>query len=203
MCGHCAVNAVQTGFLPPECCVDHIITQKSCALSSAPCWIDVRQLSMVPARLMPLVKEHMGGAQPMLPAAAQSHHGAAAAAERPAGLGATSKLAFVVWASQPEVDTKAVRRPPRRTAMQKVANRDVRGFRWEIAPEAVSRRPPISLSITVACTEGFTFTAEVWALSIVQGAFSVAPCQTLGVTIRNLFIAVQPWDLLWRPSHAG
>jgi hypothetical protein len=30
-----------------------------------------------------------------------------------------------------------------------------------------------------AYREGYTYAAEVWALSLVQGAFSVAPCQTL------------------------
>jgi hypothetical protein len=57
MCGYCPANALQTGFLPPECCADHIIKQKSCTESSAPCWIDVRHLTMVPPRLMPLVRE--------------------------------------------------------------------------------------------------------------------------------------------------
>jgi hypothetical protein len=57
------------------------------------------------------------------------------------------------------------------TAMQKVA-----GFRWEIAHEAVSRRPPIPLDTVVARTEGYTHAANVWALSLVPGPFSVAPC---------------------------
>jgi hypothetical protein len=51
---------------------------------------------------------------------------------------------------------------------------------------------------TVARAEGCTCGAKVWALSIVQGPFSVAPCQNLSVTIRNLFSAV--W---WRLSHLG
>jgi hypothetical protein len=42
----------------------------------------------------------------------------------------------------------------------------------------------------VARTEGYTYDAKVWDLSLVQGPFSVAPCQTLIVTIRNLFTAV-------------
>jgi hypothetical protein len=37
----------------------------------------------------------------------------------------------------------------------KVANRDVRGFGWEIAHAAVSRRPPIFLAAVVARTEGY------------------------------------------------
>jgi hypothetical protein len=43
---------------------------------------------------------------------------------------------------------------------------------------AVSRRPPIYLVAIVACTEGYTYAAKVWDLSIDQGPFSVAPCQT-------------------------
>jgi hypothetical protein len=61
----------------------------------------------------------------------------------------------------------------------KVANRDVWGFGWEIAHEAVSRRPPIPLFTIVARTNMHTYTAKVWDLSLVQGPFSVAPCQTL------------------------
>ena len=49
------------------------------------------------------------------------------------------------------------------------------GFRVEI----ISRRPPIPLTRIVAHTEGYTHAAKVWDLSIVQGPFSVAPCQTL------------------------
>jgi hypothetical protein len=33
--------------------------------------------------------------------------------------------------------------------------------------------------MSVVCTEGCTYAAKVWALCLVQGAFSVAPCQTL------------------------
>jgi hypothetical protein len=61
----------------------------------------------------------------------------------------------------------------------KVANRNVRDFGWEIAHAAVSRRPPISLYTMVPRTEGYAYDVGVWDLSIVQGPFSVAPCQTL------------------------
>jgi hypothetical protein len=57
---------------------------------------------------------------------------------------------------------------------------------------AVSPRPPISLE-TVARTGGYTYDVGVWDLSIMQGPFSVAPCQTLNDTndtIRNFCIAV-------------
>jgi hypothetical protein len=44
----------------------------------------------------------------------------------------------------------------------------------------VSPRPPTPLATTVARAEGFTYAAEVCALSVVQGFLvSVAPCQTL------------------------
>ena len=61
----------------------------------------------------------------------------------------------------------------------KVANRTVRDFGWEIVHDAVSRRLPIPLSISP--TKGYTYAPKVWDLSIVQGPFSVAPCQTLFV----------------------
>jgi hypothetical protein len=56
--------------------------------------------------------------------------------------------------------------------------------------EAVSRRPPNSLNTIAARTHMYTYAAKVWALPIIQGPFSVAPCRTLSVTIRNCFIAV-------------
>ena len=49
----------------------------------------------------------------------------------------------------------------------------------ELTGSFVSRRPPISLCTIVARAGGYTYDAEVWALSLVQGPFSVAPCQTL------------------------
>jgi hypothetical protein len=49
----------------------------------------------------------------------------------------------------------------------------------EIVHAAVSPRPPISFSRFVTRTEGYTHAANVWALSVVQVPFSVAPCQTL------------------------
>jgi hypothetical protein len=71
----------------------------------------------------------------------------------------------------------------------KVANR--RGFGgWEIAHGAVSRCPPISLDTMVARTENYTYAANVWALSIVRGPFSVA---AKPVTIRKFTIAVPRW----------
>jgi hypothetical protein len=60
-----------------------------------------------------------------------------------------------------------------------VANRNARDFGWEIAHGAVTRRPPISLYTVVPRTGGYTHDVGVCDLSIIQGPFSVAPCQTL------------------------
>jgi hypothetical protein len=49
--------------------------------------------------------------------------------------------------------------------MERFANRNDVG--WEIAHEAVSRRPPISLYTIVARTHMYTYAAKVWNLSIV------------------------------------
>jgi hypothetical protein len=73
---------------------------------------------------------------------------------------------------------------------EKVANRDVRDSGWEVAHAAVSRRTPISLDTMVPRTEGYTYDASVWDLSIVQGPFSVAPCQTLTLRFATFFIGV-------------
>jgi hypothetical protein len=75
---------------------------------------------------------------------------------------------------------------------EKVANRNVRGFGWEIAHAAVTRLPPISLYAVVARTAGYTFAAKVCDLSLVQGPFSAAPCRNLPLTIRNFCIDVVP-----------
>jgi hypothetical protein len=48
---------------------------------------------------------------------------------------------------------------------------------WEIAHEAVSRRPSISFTRSVACTEGYTYAAQVRALPLVQAPVSVAAYQ--------------------------
>jgi hypothetical protein len=62
---------------------------------------------------------------------------------------------------------------------KKVASRRGRGFGWEIAHAAITRRPPISLEMVVARTGGYAHDVGVWDLSVVQGPFSVAPCQAL------------------------
>jgi hypothetical protein len=77
--------------------------------------------------------------------------------------------------------------------VEKGANRNVRAFGGGDEPtRPVSRRlPPVSLSRMLARTEGYTYDANVWDLSIVHGPFSVAPCQTFtNGTIRNFSIAV-------------
>jgi hypothetical protein len=65
------------------------------------------------------------------------------------------------------------------TAMQKLLNRDVRDFGWEIAHAAVTRRPPISLDSIVPRTEVYTYDVGVWDLAVIQGPVTVAPCLTL------------------------
>jgi hypothetical protein len=76
------------------------------------------------------------------------------------------------------------------TATRKWRNRDFKGyFGWEIAHEAVSRRPPVSLDRVVARTGGYAYDVGVWDLSIVQGPFSVT-CQTLELRFATFFIAV-------------
>jgi hypothetical protein len=50
--------------------------------------------------------------------------------------------------------------------------------------------PPVSLFRIVTRTEGYTYAAKVWDVSIVEGPFSVAPCQTL--IVRIAFFALTP-----------
>jgi hypothetical protein len=50
-------------------------------------------------------------------------------------------------------------------------------FGWEIAHAAITRRPPIPLYTIVARTEGYTYAAKFWALSIVQGPIFYHPCR--------------------------
>ena len=66
----------------------------------------------------------------------------------------------------------------------RVANRYVKDFGWEMADEAVSRRPPISLDTIVALTHMYTY-AESFCPSF-KGRFFVAPCQNHSVPIRFL-----------------
>jgi hypothetical protein len=40
-----------------------------------------------------------------------------------------------------------------------------------------ARRMPLT-TFVAAHTQGYTYAARVWDMSIVQGPFSVAPCQT-------------------------
>jgi hypothetical protein len=53
------------------------------------------------------------------------------------------------------------------------------------------RRPPNRSNTIVARTHIYTYDAKVWDLSLVQGAFSVAPCQP-NVAVRYLSIATHP-----------
>ena len=74
--------------------------------------------------------------------------------------------------------------------MEKIANRDVRvsGGGSLTGPSRDARR--ISLYTMVALTGGYAYTVGVWDLSIVQGPFSVAPCQTLALRFATFFIGV-------------
>jgi hypothetical protein len=87
----------------------------------------------------------------------------------------------VVWASEARSNNVAHTCFPRPYSDEKVASRNVRDFGWGIARAAVSRRPPESLDTIVARTHMYTYDAKVWDLSIVQGPFSVAPCQTVAL----------------------
>jgi hypothetical protein len=75
------------------------------------------------------------------------------------------------------------------TSDAKVANRNVWDFGWEIAHEAVSRRPPISLDTIVARTHMYTYAAKVWDVSLerVQGPFSVASVPNRFATLSSLY----------------
>jgi hypothetical protein len=59
----------------------------------------------------------------------------------------------------------------------------------------VSRRPPNPSYTIVALTEGYTYAANVWALSLVQGRFSVSagPCN-LSSPIRNFVFRCTGWS---------
>jgi hypothetical protein len=59
----------------------------------------------------------------------------------------------------------------------KVANRTSRDFGWESSSR--DARPTPSYNTSVSRTEGYMYAAKVRALSVVQGPFSVAPCQAL------------------------
>jgi hypothetical protein len=55
---------------------------------------------------------------------------------------------------------------------------------WEMSSRRRFTTPAQSLSDTiVARTKGYTYDAKVWALYLVEGPFSVAPCQTTLVRI--------------------
>jgi hypothetical protein len=75
---------------------------------------------------------------------------------------------------------------------QQVANRNGRDLGWEMAHAAVTQRPPISLYTIAPRTGGFAYAVGVWDLSIIQGPFPVAPCQTnrfslcVSVAVRRL-----------------
>lgn len=61
------------------------------------------------------------------------------------------------------------------TSGERAANRTNRGFGWETGAHApVSPRPPNHSNSTVSSTEGYTYTAQLWALCLVEGHFQSA-----------------------------
>jgi hypothetical protein len=88
------------------------------------------------------------------------------------------------------------------------------------SPTGIQRCTPISLDRTVARTEGYTYAARVWDLSVVHGPFSVAPRQTLTrrfATVASLYgrantflrletswaSSYRSWNTAWRTAiHA-
>jgi hypothetical protein len=70
----------------------------------------------------------------------------------------------------------------------KVANRNARDFGWEMSSRGRFVTPADISPRIVARTEGYTYAANVWDLSLVQGPFSVAPCQTFANSrVRHFF----------------
>ena len=105
---------------------------------------------------------------------------------RRSGIGKRRVPVTVTYRVTPTTDVQlcfrvAVRQPP--YSDEKVANRNSWDFGWEIAHAAVTRRPPVSLYAMVPRTGGYAYDVGVWDLSIVQGPFSVAPCQTLALRL--------------------
>jgi hypothetical protein len=114
------------------------------------------------------------------------HHDKAAAAAQPLKVRSETE-----WGAKGERERNRERErererespPPSRPRVKGLQRRKSRvkswrGFGWEIAHTTVSpRRPPIKLYAIVARTHMYTCAANVWELSIVQGPFSVAPCE--------------------------
>jgi hypothetical protein len=99
------------------------------------------------------------------------------------------------WASFHEYNVRAERPPSLLYSDERVANRDVRDFGWEIAHGAVARRPPISFCTIVARTGSYAYDVGVWDLSIVQGPFSFAPCQTLTLRFATFASLCAVWKV--------
>ena len=64
------------------------------------------------------------------------------------------------------------------------------GFRLQLSGPTKGL-PRGSFNKVVARTQGHTFAARVWAPCVIQGPFSVAPCLTLTVPIRNKQLTVR------------
>jgi tRNA-binding EMAP/Myf-like protein len=95
---------------------------------------------------------------------------------KPRNMAGVKSNGMLLAASDADHTTVQLVRPPYSDSFD--ANRlGVRGR----AALSVSRRSPNRPNTLVARTEGYTYAAKVWALCLVQGPFSVAPCQTLSL----------------------
>jgi tRNA-binding EMAP/Myf-like protein len=91
---------------------------------------------------------------------------------KPRNMAGVKSNGMLLAASDADHTTVQLVRPPYSDSFD--ANRlGVRGR----AALSVSRRSPNRPNTLVARTEGYTYAAKVWALCLVQGPFSVAPCQ--------------------------
>jgi hypothetical protein len=94
-------------------------------------------------------------------------------------------------------NSAATRRRAGENSDQRVANRDVWDFGWEIiAHAAVSRRPPISLYTIVARTHMYTYDAKVWDLPSFKD-----PCRTQRYD--SLTVAPLLEGRTWQPRCAN
>ena len=95
------------------------------------------------------------------------------------------------WTSTEAARAAAAAAAAVRTSDAEVANRNTVGISGggDGLTRPFPRRPPNPLDTMVARTEGYTCTAILWGLSIVQGPFSVAPRPTYKLRIATFFIA--------------
>jgi hypothetical protein len=103
---------------------------------------------------------------------------------------------FVMYTVQlPDAAKSAVTKFRWRQVLEAMQVRHTAMAQWRIVTAGFSGGR--SLTRIVARTHIYTYAGKEWDLSIVQGPFSVAPCQTLNVTIRNFFIDVRGGSSGW------